>query len=228
MTKSKYLVRIAEPRDIQPIIEMCRSVYSDSPPWTEEQLKGHQQIFPEGQLIVEDLVAKSIVGYAASLIVNWDDYDWTTSWRDFTAGGTFTNHDPLNGRTLYGAEIMVHPKYQGSGIGSRLYVARENLVRSKKLLRIRAGARLRGYGLHAPKMSAEEYVTAVIKKKMRDPTLSFQLKRGFKVLRVIPGYLRFDSESLGYAAVIEWMNMDIATEKDLRHFRASSFHQTDS
>lgn len=228
MTKPKYLVRNAEPKDILHIIEMCRSVYSDSPPWTEQQLQGHQQIFSEGQLVVEDQIAKTIVGYAASLIVNWDDYEWTTSWRDFTAGGTFTNHDPVNGKTLYGAEIMVHPKYQGSGIGSRLYVAREELVRSKKLLRIRAGARLRGYGIHAPKMSPEEYVTAVIKKKLHDPTLSFQLKRGFKVLRVIPGYLRFDSESLGYAAVIEWMNMEVALEKDLRHFKASSFHESGS
>ena len=78
---------------------------------------------------------------AASLIVLWDDYDMTSSWRDFTEHGTFRNHDP-KGRTLYGAEVMVHPDEQGRGIGKKLYAARRELVRRMGLLRIRAGARL--------------------------------------------------------------------------------------
>ena len=40
----------------------------------------------------------------------------------------------------------------------------------------------------------------------RDPTLSFQLARGFRVIGVVGGYLRFDPESLGKAAVIERVN----------------------
>jgi hypothetical protein len=32
------------------------------------------------------------------------------------------------------------------------------------------------------------------------------LHRGFKVLKVVSGYLQYDPESLGYAAVIEWIN----------------------
>lgn len=49
---------------------------------------------------------------SASLIVLWDDYELTTSWRDFTDAGMFTNHDAVNGRTLDGAEIMVAPAAQ--------------------------------------------------------------------------------------------------------------------
>jgi hypothetical protein len=41
-----------------------------------------------------------------------------------------------------------------------------------------------------------------------DATLSFQLRRGFRVLAVVGGYLKNDPESLGYAAVIEWQNPD--------------------
>ena len=33
----------------------------------------------------------------------------------------FVNHDPENGHTLYGAEIMVRPGVQGRGIGKKLY-----------------------------------------------------------------------------------------------------------
>jgi hypothetical protein len=42
-----------------------------------------------------------------------------------------------------------------------------------------------------------------------DPTLSFQLKEGFHVLAVVPHYLTDDPESMGYAAVIEWLNPEL-------------------
>jgi GNAT superfamily N-acetyltransferase len=148
-----------------------------------------------------------IVGAAASLIVRWDDYDMHTTWREMTASGTFANHDPT-GRTLYGAEVMVHPDLQGRGVGKALYRARRDLVRRLGLLRIRAGARLRGYAAHAHRMTAEEYVAAVVSGRLTDPTLTFQLRQGFRVLAVVANYLRFDPDSLGHAAVIEWVNAE--------------------
>src|SRR5262249_10234802 len=39
-----------------------------------------------------------------------------------------------------------------------------------------------------------------------DQTLSFQLHEGFHVLAVVPHYLSDDPDSLGYAALIEWLN----------------------
>jgi GNAT superfamily N-acetyltransferase len=224
MTQNRYVVRNAKPEDIVSIIGMCRAVYPGSPPWTEGQLLSHQTVFPEGQFVVANELTGVIVGFAASLILSWDDYDWSTPWRDFTAGGSFTNHDPQNGRTLYGAEIMVHPDYQGTGAGSLLYKTRESLAQRLGILRIRAGARLRGYHKHAQNMSAEDYTHAVIEGKLTDPTLSFQLKRGFYVLRVISDYLKHDPESLGFAALIEWINTEVARETDYRHLKASIFH----
>ncbi len=76
-----------------------------------------------------NLASQRVVGMAASLIVFWDDYDMKDSWRDFTDHGMFTNHDPVKGRTLYGAEVMVRPSMQGRGIGSKIYHARRELVR---------------------------------------------------------------------------------------------------
>jgi hypothetical protein len=55
-------------------------------------------------------------------------------------------------------------------------------------------------------MSATEYAARVERGELRDATLSFQLKHGFRVIAVARGYLRDDPESLGYAAVIEWLN----------------------
>jgi GNAT superfamily N-acetyltransferase len=147
---------------------------------------------------------------ASSLIVLWDDYGLGANWRDFTEGGMFSNHDPAQGKTLYGAEVMVHPALQRHGVGKELYAARRALARRLGLLRIRAGARLRDYHRHAGRLTPEQYVAAVVRGELGDRTLSFQLGQGFQVIGVVSGYLAHDPESLGHAAVIEWVNQDVA------------------
>lgn len=194
--------------DFPALSALCRLVYPDSPPWSAEQLESHLVLFPEGQLVAEEVASGAVVGMASSLVVVWDDYDFGSEWRTWTAGGYFTNHDPERGRTLYGAEVMVDPTRQRQGIGARLYEARRALVRRLGLRRIRAGARLRGYGRHANRLDPAGYVERVVKGELRDPTLSFQLREGFDVVAVVGGYLRHDPESLGYAAIIEWLNLE--------------------
>ncbi len=198
--------------DFPAIIALTESVYPNSQPWSEAQLASHLAIFPEGQLVAESDGA--LVGMAASLIVRWDDYGHDANWRDFTSRGTFVNHDPIHGRTLYGAEVMVKPGLQGLGIGKALYRARRQLVERFGLLRIRAGSRLRGYHRYADEMDPEKYVEQVVRGELGDPTLSFQLRQGFRVLAVVSSYLRNDPESRGFAAVIEWLNPAIATPED--------------
>lgn len=206
----KVVIRNTTPDDFADIIKMTREVYPASPPWNLEQLASHVNVFPEGQFVAVEQDSGALLGMAASLIILWDDYEVTGGWRDFTDRGMFTNHDSKRGKTLYGAEIMVRPARQSAGVGKKLYKARRNLVERLGLLRIRAGARLRGYHKFAPQLSAEDYVIKVIRGELRDPTLSFQLKHGFVVLTVIPNYLRHDQESLGFAALIEWINQKVA------------------
>jgi hypothetical protein len=109
---------------------------------------------------------------------------------------------------------MADPERRGQGVGTALYHARRRLARRLGLLRIRAGARLRGYHRVASLMTAEEYVVDVVAGRRRDPTLSFQLRRGFGVIGVVAGYLKHDPESLGWAAVIEWLNPEVAGPAD--------------
>jgi GNAT superfamily N-acetyltransferase len=211
------VVRNTVSGDFEEIQKISREVYTESPPWSDVQLSSHLRVFPEGQFVAVDAESGRLVGMAASLIVLWDDYDLAASWHDFTDAGMFTNHDPGQGRTLYGAEIMVKPGLQGRGIGKKLYGARRRLVETRGLLRIRAGARLRGYHRYAGEMSAEDYAIRVISGTIGDPTLSFQLRQGFRVLAVVPAYLRRDPESLGFAAVIEWINAAVAGPDDYGH-----------
>ncbi len=206
--RQSVTIRNTRPEDFDGIIGLTRRIYPTSAPWTREQLASHLRVFPEGQFVAVD--GERVVGMAASLIVFWDDYDFEASWRDFTGGGTFANHDPEQGRTLYAAEVMVDPDWRGHGIGGRLYEARRELAIRLGLLRIRAGARLRGYHRYAGQLSPSEYVKRVERGELHDPTLSFQLGQDFHVLGVVSGYLRHDPESMGYAAVIEWLNPELA------------------
>jgi hypothetical protein len=57
----------------------------------------------------------------------------------------------------------------------------------------------------------------VVRGELSDPTVSFQLSQGFHVMAVVEGYLRHDPESLGYAAVIEWINAAVAKPSDWAH-----------
>lgn len=205
---SRLAVRCLEATDFGTMIAVCRRVYPTSKPWLEEQLASHLRVFPEGQLVAEHRATGEPLGFASSLIVRWDDYAFDAEWREWTAAGYFTNHDPEIGRTLYGAEIMVDPARQRQGVGRLLYRARADLARRLGLRRIRAAARLRGYCDWAAHLSPEAYVDRVVQGEIRDPTLSFQLSEGFRVLAVISGYLRNDNESQGHAAIIEWLNPD--------------------
>jgi ribosomal protein S18 acetylase RimI-like enzyme len=214
VTKPKVVVRGTRPEDFPGIIALCRTVYPESRPWNRDQLASHLATFPHGQLVAVAVPGDLVVGMAASLIVKWDDYERSGTWRDFTAHGTFSNHDARHGRTLYGAEVMVDPTRRRQRIGHRLYEARRAIARDLRLLRIRAGSRLRGYHRYATRMSAEEYVIAILEGRLKDPTLSFQLREGFRVFAVVSGYLPNDPESLGYAALIEWLNVDVATPED--------------
>lgn len=206
-------VRNTQPHDFAAIAQLSRLVYPNDQPWQPEQLASHLKIFPEGQFVAEDTSTGEIVGMAASLIVLWDDYEAADTYVDFTDNLMFTNHDPT-GRTLYAAEVMVDPRRRRQGIGRKLYEARRKLVRDLGLLRIRAGARLRGYSKHASSMSAVEYVIRVIHGELVDPTLTFQLNAGFRVIGVVEDYLHRDPDSMGWAAIIEWINHRVARPAD--------------
>ncbi len=209
------VVRNTEPRDFAGITELCSRIYPDTAPWNAEQLSSHLQVFPEGQFVAVHGAEEQVVGMSASLIVDWEDYKTLDDWEQFTADGMFTNHDPKRGRTLYGAEVIVDPTLQHHGIGDKIYSARRALTESHKLLRIRAGSRLRGYCRCAARLKPDDYVVGVVEGHEYDPTLSFQLKEGFHVVAVVPHYLSDDPESLGYAAVIEWLNPQLIREEHI-------------
>lgn len=206
--RADYAIREMTEADLPRIIAICEAVYPDESPYTPEQLEDHRQVFPEGQFVVEHVPIGTCVGIQATLVVRWDDYGDESTWDAFTANGTFLNHDPAKGHTLYGAEMMVDPAHQHHGLSRSLIEAARELTRQKSLARIRAGSRLAGFHLQPPSMTPAEYVQAVIDGRIGDPVLSVHLREGWTVFGIDPDYLPSDLESRGCAALIEWINPD--------------------
>jgi GNAT superfamily N-acetyltransferase len=211
--KKKISTRQAHAQDIPAVIALQQRVYPTIPPWEPAKLRGQLEMFPQGQVVAE--TSDGLVGYAGSLIVSWDDWAESHTWREITGAGTFEHHNPV-GRTLYGAEVFVDPAMQGSGVGHLLYGARRKICKALNLRRIIACGRLPGYGQNADRLSAEGYAKRVVWGDLRDPVLSFQLREGFSYCGVVEGYIPEDVESRGFASIIVWLNPEYDPRKPTR------------
>ncbi len=196
-------VRLTRPDDIPALLRLSRSIYGEEGSWKAPELLRHQEVFPEGQMVAVGPRSGRILGMVVSLVIDGDRWPPEAPWREVTDRGRLGTHDPL-GDTLYGAGVAVRRDTRGMGVGTALYEAREALLRRLGLRRIRAGARISGYREVADQLGPEAYVDAVVRGERTDPTLSFQLARGFRVVAVAGDYLRTDHASLGFAAIVEW------------------------
>jgi len=210
---SQYSVRQMTREDVSGVIELQLRAFPGLSPWNPDQLEHHLEVFPEGQLVVSDSTGR-ILGSASSLLIDWDDYAESANWALITGQGSFDTHNPL-GKTLYGADMGVAPEARQQGIGTLLYESRKDLIRERGLKRLLTGGRIAGYSVYADQMTAKEYVADVVAGKLRDPALTFQLENGLVVLDVVPGYMQ-DTESHGFATVLEWLNPEYTSSVSLQ------------
>ena len=205
-TSIEVIIRNIRVDDIDKILELQEVSFADMAAygmvWPAFYLRKHIHIFPQGQLCAE--INGEIVASASSLVVTLKPQYLDHTWHDITGYGLFTTHNP-KGDTLYGADISTHPKFQRKGIGTMLYNVRKNLAIKMNLRRIVIGGRLFNYYKYTSKISALEYSRKVIEGEIEDPVLSFQLKNGFKFIKVIPNYL-YDRRSMNYSNLLEWLN----------------------
>lgn len=205
LVAKRIRVRRLRKRDYEAVVELQKACFPGMEPWSREQFYSQIEKFPDGQLCVE--YDGKIVASSSSLIVDFDLYSDWHNWKEIADNGFIRNHTD-DGDTLYGIEIMVHPRYRGYRLSRRLYDARKQLARERNLARIVIGGRIPGYHKYADQMSAEEYVERVQARELFDPVFTAQLANGFELRRLIPNYLPADEESRGYATYLEWTNHD--------------------
>jgi len=214
VSHAKVSVRQAREEDIPAIVAVARAAY---PSFRIEE-EGYKRIyglqikaFPAGQFVA--VAGERIIGYASSLIVRLDDESPWYSHAEITGNGSFSTHNP-GGDTLYGADIAVHPDWQGKGVSASLYKARRSLLKRLNLKQMVAGGRIPGFHAWRGKLTAQEYVDKVIAGELRDPALNAHLKAGYRVEGVHYGYLN-DQDSLGYATHLVLNNADHLPRKRL-------------
>lgn len=202
--KPKLIIRQARTQDISEISRLSKEVYSDHIGYTNEQVLGHLNHFPIGQFIAE--YEGKVIGYCSSIILPKEKALGKHCWREITGNGYGSTHNP-KGTYLYGVDIFVDPKFRKMRVGSRFYKARQKLCKKLNLEGIVFAGRM---PLFRKKQSMvktpEEYLQAILDKKIHDPVVNFQMRQGFEILQIIKDYLPHDTDSLGYAVQMIWHN----------------------
>lgn len=203
--EKQIVVRPLTMEDYDQIIRIQELCFPGMKTWSREQLESQLSIFPEGQICIE--YGGRVIASSSSLILDFALYSNWHNWKEVADGGFIRNHNP-EGNTLYGIEIMVDPEFRGMKLARRLYDARKHLAQSRNLMRIVVGGRIPGYHLYKDQMTAREYVDKVMNKTLTDPVLTTQLSNGFVLKRLLRNYMGTDQESVGYATLLEWSNLD--------------------
>ncbi len=198
------LITNTRPHLIPQLVELqiiCYPTLADSSRLKAPHLESHLRIFPEGQWVAID--DQRVVGMSAGFLYTFDFDHPHHTFDEIIGYGFFTRHDP-EGRHFYGADVSVHPDYRGRGLSRRLYDARKELVRRMGLHGIVTGAMIPGFAQYKLVMDAETYVARVVAGEIFDPTLSVQLRQGFRVRGLLPNYLP-DTATDGWSVLIEWV-----------------------
>lgn len=206
-------VRTVTKKDIPGIVELQKAAFpimaAKGVYWKKEQLEAHIKVFPEGQICAE--YGGKIIGSCSSLIIKLEPEYKEHTWKEACGDSFFANHNP-KGDTLYGADVSTHPDYRRLGVATKVYRARRDVTQKLNLRRIIAGGRISNYVEFSKKFKPQEYVDFVIKGLINEPVLCFQMRNGFKFIKVLPNYMK-DPRSLNYATFIEWKNPKYVEKK---------------
>ncbi len=175
------------------LAELQRIVFPTLAPeeWFEARhYRRHVAVFPEGQFAV--LAAgtpETPVAATTTLRLRFDPAHPQHRFPEILGGRGLGAHDP-EGPWLYGADLGVHPAWRRRGLAAALYEARQGTVRRLGLAGQLTVGMLNGYGAVAGRVSAEDYYQRVVRGEVFDPTVSVQLRLGFRAEGLIPDYVR--------------------------------------
>lgn len=205
MTTEAFHVRPLRPEDGEAAVAIEAVSYPYLDPdhrLLASDVAGHARLFPEGSFAVVD-GNDTLWGMA----LGWRlDFDLERPLHTIEDVADESMHDP-NGDWYYGLDITVHPAQRGQGLGALLYEARRQLVRTENLRGMLAGGMIPGYRAVMDTVDAPTYIIDVVEGRRTDPTLNFQLRQGFEVRGLLPGYVNGTAGG-GIATFLVWENPD--------------------
>lgn len=195
-------IRPIHAKDLEQLQRECFPTLSENELMTEAHFLSHCELFPEGNFVA--IIEGRIVGLGSGFLIDFDFDDPQHTFQDIIDEGFYTHHDD-DGDWYYGGDISVHPDFRRRGIGSKLYEARKNIVRTLNRKGIVAGGLIPDYADYKDELSPHEYANKVVNGELFDSTLTFQLRRGFEMRGLIKDYLE-DEASDNWATLIVWEN----------------------
>ncbi|WP_129674170.1 GNAT family N-acetyltransferase [Candidatus Chloroploca sp. Khr17] len=194
-TRPEHIAQLVEHQRI------CFPTLSAEDLMQAEMFAAQLAVFPEGQHVA--LAGERVVGQSSTFRISEEQCRQQHTYRDITGKNSFNQHNP-QGLWLYGADMSVHPAYRGRGIATRLYGVRKELVRHLKLKGIVFGGAMPGYAQHADHLSVEAYIAEVVAGRLSDPTITPQIKNGFRVRGVLRNYVDRGTAATGDATWMWW------------------------
>ena len=192
--------------DYQELKAAMIEAYSSMPGsyWKETQIQSLIDKFPEGQVVIK--INDQLAGCALSIVLDYDKFDESHTYKDITGNFVFDTHD-TDGDVMYGIDVFIKSEYRGLRLGRRLYDYRKELCEKLNLRGIAFGGRIPNYHKFANELTPKEYIEKVKRKEINDPVLNFQISNDFHPTKILKGYLEGDAASNEFAVLLEWDNI---------------------
>lgn len=200
-----FIVRNATPEDairMEYVQAQCFPSLHESELMNRAHFANHVKVFPEGQLVIEK--DGLVIGSASTFRCHFPEHEHT--FLDSCDNLWITNAHVSNGDWMYGFDMGVLPEYRGLGLSKEMYKARHEIC---KILGIKAqiiAGMTIGYGAVKDKMTIQEYCERLEKKEFTDPTITPQIKAGFRWIKAVYEYIN-DPES-GNASILMYYPVD--------------------
>lgn len=203
-SKAKLIIRQARASDAPAIARLSVKVYSVGDAFTRAEIRGQINNFPEGQFVAE--YEGTVVGHCATMVLTAEQAFAQHNWEEISAGG-YGRPPAEAGEVLYGFEVCVDPDYRRLRIGQRLYRKRKELCQELELKGIAFAGRMPGYARRKRSYpTPEDYLQAVLARKVRDAVITFQLSEGYEPRGILKNYIPTDKDSGGNAVLMFWTN----------------------
>ncbi len=186
------------PADIDGVVALQAAAFPPPFPqeyhWQAPHIRSHLRHFPIGQFVAD--VDGQIVGSCSNTMISEEKWQAHGSWIE-TVGDPGIRSFDMQGTTLYGLDITVHPAYRRQGVGRGFYEARYKLCQAAGLVRYGTGCRMPDFRASGVE-TVEQYADEVVAGTRNDRTLTPLLRYGLSFIAVVRGYMEdFESDNAG-------------------------------
>jgi len=186
------------PADVDGVVALQAAAFPPPFPqeyhWQAHHIRSHIQRFQIGQFVAD--ADGQIVGSCSNTVISEAKWQAHGSWIE-TVGDPGIKAFDMQGTTLYGLDITVHPAYRRQGMGRAFYEERYKLCRAAGFTQYGTGCRMPDFRASGV-ASVEEYAKEVVAGIRNDRTLTPLLRYGLSFIAVVRGYMEdFESDNAG-------------------------------